>query len=65
MSDVQISVETLLAIAIASQGGVIKVPADDFKIDLTGKAIAIDQMNDGRVVVLSLVDKEDVVYEDE
>lgn len=64
MNEMNIAVEELLAVAIQSQGGMIKIPIDDFKTDLEGKAIAVDSMSEGRVVVLTLVDRDEVNLED-
>ena len=64
-NDVSFSVEELLAVIIWSQGGRIKVPTIDFtEAEITGKIIAIDQLNEGRVICLSLQDEEEVVYDE-
>ena len=61
-----ISVEELLAIVIASAGGRIKIPIDDFKeVDLNNKVIAVDSMQDGMTMVLTLQDRDDINYEGE
>lgn len=61
--DVSLSVEELLAVVIYSQGGRISVPAIDFtNADIKGKMIAIDNMNEGRVITLMLVDGEDIEF---
>jgi hypothetical protein len=61
--DVSLSVEELLAVVIYSQGGRINVPAIDFtNADIKGKMIAIDNMNEGRVITLMLVDGEDIEF---
>lgn len=60
-----IAVEEMLAIAIISAGGRIKIPVDDFKrVNLDNKVIAINSAQDGLAVVLTLQDKDDVVYDD-
>ena len=64
-NDVSFSVEELLAVIIWSQGGRIKVPTIDFtEAEINGKIIAIDQLNEGRVICLSLQDEEEVVYDE-
>lgn len=56
----------MLAIVIQSQGGRVKIPIDDFKgVDLTDKLIAIDTVNSGTSVVLTLVERNDVVLSDD
>lgn len=66
MNEVNLAVEELLAIVIQSQGGRVKIPIDDFKgVDLTDKLIAIDAVNSGTSVVLTLVERNDVVLSDD
>lgn len=66
MNEVNLAVEELLAIVIQSQGGRVKIPIDDFKgVDLTDKLIAIDTVNSGTSVVLTLVERNDVVLSDD
>lgn len=65
MKDMNLAVEELLAIVIHSQGNRVKIPMDDFKLaNIDDKVIAVDSINDGTVVVLTLVDREEVHFED-
>lgn len=70
MSDINITktyvaIEELLAAAVEFNGGRLEISAESFQRSFGGKALAIDYDPQKDMIVITLVDKEDVIYEDE
>lgn len=60
-----IAVEVILAAVVEDQGGVVKVNAETFDKDLTQYVLALDFDDKAQQLVITLVDKETAVYDDD
>lgn len=65
MRETAVPVEVILAAVVDSQGGSVAVPADTFDKDLSGFVLAMDFDAEANQLLITLVDKEDALYEDE
>ena len=66
MSELSLAIEEVLAAVILSnENGAIFVPTETLESDMSGLAIAIDRDEQRDGIVLSIVNKEDIEYDDE
>jgi len=62
--DVELSLEELFATVVNSQGGSVRVGRKAFDEELAGDMLAVDYDETTEEVVISLVWREDVVFDD-
>jgi hypothetical protein len=60
-----LAIEELLAAAVDYNGGRLEISTESLQRSFAGKALAIDYDMQKDMIVVTLVDKEDVIYEDE
>lgn len=60
-----VAIENVLAAVIDANGGALSVPAEQLKKDRSGFAIAIDYDEATSMVLFTLVESEDIEYDDD